>query len=97
VAYYDHRHSGIYGTNILQVIKQAEGDTIPVTVGADPVVVVHEDDAAIPVTARAFIVFVHEDDASIPVTARAVPVAVLPEDDVAIHQNCWSCSRICCS
>jgi hypothetical protein len=28
VAYYDHRHSGIYKTNILQVIKQAEGETV---------------------------------------------------------------------
>jgi hypothetical protein len=27
VAYYDHRHSGIYGTNILQALKQAESET----------------------------------------------------------------------
>jgi hypothetical protein len=28
MAYYDHRHSGIYGTNILQVMKQAEGEKL---------------------------------------------------------------------
>jgi hypothetical protein len=28
VAYYDHRHSGIDGTNILQVVKAVEGETM---------------------------------------------------------------------
>jgi hypothetical protein len=28
VAYYDHRHSGIDETNILQVVKAVEGETI---------------------------------------------------------------------
>jgi hypothetical protein len=28
VAYYDHRHSGICSTNILQDVKLAEGETI---------------------------------------------------------------------
>jgi hypothetical protein len=27
VAYYDHRHRGIYETNILRTVKQAEGET----------------------------------------------------------------------
>jgi hypothetical protein len=27
VAYYDHRHRGIYETNILQAVKHAEGKT----------------------------------------------------------------------
>jgi hypothetical protein len=27
VAYYDHRHKGIYETNILQAVKQAKGKT----------------------------------------------------------------------
>ncbi len=27
MAYYDHRHRGIYETNILQALKQAEGET----------------------------------------------------------------------
>jgi hypothetical protein len=27
VAYYDHIHSGLYETNILKVLKQAEGET----------------------------------------------------------------------
>jgi hypothetical protein len=30
VAYYDHRHRGIYEINILQVVKQAEGKTLTV-------------------------------------------------------------------
>ncbi len=29
-AYYDHRHSRIYETNILQVVKQAEGKTLDI-------------------------------------------------------------------
>jgi hypothetical protein len=29
VAYYNHRHSGIDETNILQVVKAVEGETIP--------------------------------------------------------------------
>jgi hypothetical protein len=29
VAYYDHRHSGIDETNILQVVKAVEGETLP--------------------------------------------------------------------
>ncbi len=28
MAYYDHRHRGIYETNILQAVNQAEGETI---------------------------------------------------------------------
>jgi hypothetical protein len=28
VAYYDHRHSGIDETNILQVVKAVEGETV---------------------------------------------------------------------
>jgi hypothetical protein len=31
VAYYNHRHSGICETNILQVIKQGEGETIKIS------------------------------------------------------------------
>jgi hypothetical protein len=30
VAYYDHRHSGIDETNILQVVKAVEGETIEI-------------------------------------------------------------------
>ncbi len=28
VAYYDHRHRGMYKTNIFQAVKQAEGETV---------------------------------------------------------------------
>jgi hypothetical protein len=28
VAYYDHRHRGIYETSFLQAVKQAEGKTL---------------------------------------------------------------------
>jgi hypothetical protein len=41
VAYYDHRHSGIYRTNILREVKLAEGETIVLKIRLGSCVIRH--------------------------------------------------------